>query len=544
MIVKGNLRAVALVGGQFAFRNAIGDYTEECASVVFQNGIIQRIYKSKVDEDTIKAEFGKDTLIVRLDDNCHVFPGLIDLHNHIDYNMMPIWERPYNVPWDNRHEWRHKNCAQYQKDIKNFHNFIFEKWDEREKVYTVLQFLSELQAVSGGTTVLQEPTQISDQKTLRDAEHILLRSTGVSSDLGLTDQQKVNSIIDFFKPKLEATGHYVPPINDTSGWELTEAVCGENQTYFKEYLELLAKSEDEIRNETGGYLVHLAEGRAGYLLQDKDGYSNKEFVYLMNHIMDSQRDYASKVKASRLTLIHGCGIDLNDKESVDFINQCKIRVVWSPVSNLLLYDDTPKYLDSGIDPELICLGSDWAPSGSKHIWDEGCFAQRFAQSHFPHLDPNGWYDRILDMMTYLPAQTLNSGKLGEIKEGCFADFYIVSEDRDIPDQMMIGNIFRFSDYHSVGTIINGNLIFGTRKLFQHWGQQGVSIASDGKNAEHLMVAIPEELGIDFDKDVRQLDELFQKYSEKTHEEFKRSKMLSANDEPYATRIEELKKRFC
>lgn len=218
-------------------------------------------------------------------------------------------------------------------------------------------------------------------------------------------------------------------------------------------------------------------------------------------------------------------------------------MVWSPVSNLL-YDDTPQYLNSGIDRELLCLGSDWAPSGSKHIWDEGCFAQKFAQSHFPHTNPDYWYDTILDMMTYFPAQTLNSERLGEIKEGCFADFYIVSEKRDIPDQMMIGNIFRLSDYNSVGTIINGNLIFGTRKLFDLWGQPGVSIASDGENAERLMVAIPDELGIDFEKDLAQLDMLFEKYSQKTGKSFVRSKLLSADDLPYKTRIERLTEQFC
>lgn len=118
--------------------------------------------------------------------------------------------------------------------------------------------VSSFQAVSGGTTVLQEPTQISENKTWRDAEHILLRSTVISSDLWLTDRQKVNSIIDFFKPKLKDDGNYTTPINDTSAWELTEAMCGEKHTYFKNYLNLLSNGEAEIRNETGGFLVHLA----------------------------------------------------------------------------------------------------------------------------------------------------------------------------------------------------------------------------------------------------------------------------------------------
>lgn len=542
------------MGGIYTFRKGPFHYEELRASVAFQNGIIQKIYQLNKREENlaeIKKDFGDDVLIVRLDDNCHVFPGLIDLHNHIDYNMMPIWTRPIRSPWDNRHEWRHANCFEYNKEVKEFHNFIFNNWpvnaENRRNVYSLLQFFSELQAVAGGTTVLQEPADISDPGGTYSASHLLLRSTGVSKDLGLQAHQKVNSIIDFFKPVLDKEKTYYPPL-DTGDWELMEAVNKESgKTYFQEYLELLQKPVDVIQQITGGYLVHLAEGRAGHLLKEKgmDAYSKKEFEYLKNRIKRIP-DYAKKVTASRLTLIHGCGIDLMNPENVAFINDCNIRVVWSPVSNLLLYDDTPRYILSKIKPELICIGSDWAPSGSKHVWDECAFAEKFALKNiFNGRIPTNIHDAFLEMMSFNPAQTLNSDMIGEIKVGKFADFYIVSKNRKIPDQFeAISNIFMFSDYHSVGTIINGNLIFGVKELFDKFGQPGVSIATDGKEAGNLMVHVPQELNINFERDLKILDYLFAKYSSKIGKRFARSKFLSANDTPYKTQINNLAARFC
>lgn len=554
MILKGNSRTTALVGGIFTFRKNTCQYEESRASVVFGNGIIQKIYPFLKKEEALSAirkDFGDDVLIVHLDDNCHVFPGLVDLHNHIDYNMMPIWTRPIPQPWDNRHEWRHANCFEYNREIKEFHRFIFANWpvptDSAKNVYELLQFFSELQAVAGGTTVLQEPADISDPAGTYSASHLLLRSTGVSRDLGLEAHQKVSSIIDFFKPVLDAKKTYYPPL-DTTTWELMEVVNKESgKAYFREYLDLLQKPVDEIQKTTGGFLLHLAEGRAGHLLTRKgiDAYSRKEFEYLKNHIKRIP-DYAKKVTASRLTLIHGCGIDLTNPEDIAFINNCNIRVVWSPVSNLLLYDDTPKYLLSRIKPELICIGSDWAPSGSKHVWDECSFAQQFALKHiFKGRIPGNMYDAFLEMMSFNPAQALNSKMIGEIKVGKFADFYIVSKNRKVPAQLdTINNIFVFSDYHSVGTIIDGNLVFGVKELFDRFGQSGVSIAADGQYAANLMVHVPPSLNIDFDRDLRILDGLFGKYSRLIGKKFARSKFLSANDGLYRAQIFGLIRRFC
>lgn len=604
MILKGNSRATALIGGICTLRRGVQDYEEARATIVFQDGIIKEVIEltdTNIDEHTKDLKSHYDNLLaVRLDnpDNpCHIFPGLIDIHNHIDYNMMPIWERPVKQPWDNRHEWR--NCTDYSNDIKNLFNYIFANWskysgsDKNEDSYTVIQFFSELQAIAGGTTALQESTEIiypekEDKKIKRSTEHILLRSTGVSSDMGLSQDQKINSIIDFFKPDIikikegeKAKGrseeeYFHPPL-DTSTWDITEPKDqNKDESYFQEYLEFLKEnSVEEIRSKSGGYLVHLAEGRAGNLRAGTglgygiDSYSKNEFQRLKDKIRKID-NYAEKVEASRLTLIHGCGIDLKDEADIDFINECSIRVVWSPVSNLLLYDDTPNYLLSKIRPELVCLGSDWAPSGSKHVWDEAKFAQKFAMKYFyKNSAPKNINDIFLDMISRIPAQAVGSEKIGEIAQGDFADFYIVSKGRQIPQQdMVISDVFEtFSDFESVGTIIGGNLLFGTQELFDAFqlsGDRIVSLEADmvdenGKEitvdegARKLRVYIPDVkitidgkesvVHIDFDEAIKTLDALFRDFNEKYQKNFVRGKLLSSYDLPYRKQIEKLTKKF-
>lgn len=600
MILRGNSRTTALVGGICTLRKGIGDYEEVQATIVFKDGVITDIIRYPDNGDIenhineLKSKYS-DLLVIRLDnpeDPCHVFPGLVDIHNHLDYNMMPIWERPVEQPWDNRHEWR--KCTEYTNDIKDLYNYIFNNWsrysvpNRNEDSYTVIQFFSELQAIAGGTTTLQEHKEISygagedKEKVSRTIEHILLRSTGISSDLGLKDEQKVNSVTDFFKPDYSKLGkekdnNFRPPI-DTSGWEIEEVDKDKNIYYFRDYLKLLRNNTaDEISKKSGGYLVHLAEGRSGYLKEGNglgygvDAYSKKEFDCLKSEICKID-GYEEKVAASRLTLIHGCGIDLNNDSDINFINNCSIRVVWSPVSNLLLYDDTPKYLISKIRPELICLGSDWAPSGSKHIWDEAGFAQDFAVKYFyGGLIPENINDTFLDMISRIPAQAIGSDKIGEIAKGSFADFYIVSKGRKIPQQGMvegISDVFKkFSDFESVGTIIGGNLIFGTEELFDAFqisrdriasleadmiDENGNEITAD-EGAKKLRVYIPDVeitingvksvVHIDFNAAISTLNSLFKDFNKEKGKNFVRGRLLSSYDLPYQEQINKLRNKF-
>ena len=47
----------------------------------------------------------------------NVYPGLIDLHNHLAYNFLPLWKAPKEVAYTSRHQW--PGAATYGRDISN-----------------------------------------------------------------------------------------------------------------------------------------------------------------------------------------------------------------------------------------------------------------------------------------------------------------------------------------------------------------------------------------------------------------------------------------
>ena len=46
-----------------------------------------------------------------------IYPGLIDLHNHLAYDFLPVWRAPRDTPYGTRYQW--PNAATYGRDISN-----------------------------------------------------------------------------------------------------------------------------------------------------------------------------------------------------------------------------------------------------------------------------------------------------------------------------------------------------------------------------------------------------------------------------------------
>ena len=57
--------------------------------------------------------------VIYLDEDCVIFPGLIDLHSHMTYNYIQLTELHENTaaPWDNRFEWQ--ETGEYQIRIED-----------------------------------------------------------------------------------------------------------------------------------------------------------------------------------------------------------------------------------------------------------------------------------------------------------------------------------------------------------------------------------------------------------------------------------------
>src|ERR1700753_732483 len=107
---------------------------ESLKTIVVANGKISRIMDGQ-------QEVPGATMIV-LDANTVIFPGLINLHTHTTYNILPIWEN--GAVWKNRFQWRHNQG--YKEQIGNLLDYIQKNWKE-DTANTAYAIISEIQAV-------------------------------------------------------------------------------------------------------------------------------------------------------------------------------------------------------------------------------------------------------------------------------------------------------------------------------------------------------------------------------------------------------------
>ncbi len=549
MLLKSNAQSVRLSGGTLIKRTNNG-YQKVRADIIYENNIITEIIENP------NSSTSNDMLTIQLREDELILPGLIDLHNHFDYNMMPLWpllDKCQGKYWDIRHQWR--NCDDYNKDIKKFRSYLESSWQKKYDAgetkadfNTAFQFFSELQALAGGTTVLQESNTIlynDPNKSDYIATHLLLRSTGVAADLGLNSEKELISIIDFVKPyineagKVEIPPDEVYPCVDTTNWPLSET---------KDFEDFLKAVKNQSYTQQGGYLVHLAEGRSGGFNKYGDPCTRNEFELFKKRLKEIDPD-GSIVRKFKVALIHGCGINFDEafEENKKFLLDYGIGLIWSPVSNLLLYGRTPDFFNKLYYTSYpLSLGSDWAPSGSKHVWDEAYFAYDYLK--LTNSDDELLLDKVLDMVTVNPATTIGASKIGEIKVGAFADFFILSQHRDaLLAKSQLDGLFNFTDVDTKAVIINGNIMYGDRYVFDQFQIDEADFAymplSDGIYAKNKCVRIPPESKINFDNDLALLDELFNDYHEGSTEMI-RSKFLSQNDREYLNVIGDLKEKFC
>ncbi len=533
-----------------------------------------------INDDTISdflpynAELG--IKVIKLSDNEVIFPGLADLHSHHTYNMISIWERPKNLPepWDNRHEWR--NCSAYDKAIKAPMKDLENKWNKKINDNGVtagdlLLYFAEIQAVAGGTTVLQEPTQINvpdvvsvpgsndfaeefesiftynyfAEKTglYADANldgkyintpHMLLRGTQSPRELGIITPGNavINSVIDLFKPK--NIDRDIQPYVDTSQWEISDR----DWDNLEKYLTDISRGNKTNR----GYIVHLAEGRAGVLKPNgrgRDSYSSKEVQTLISRLKDLVKNgkiSKNSIKELHINLIHACGVDLNSKDTLQFLSDNGIGIIWSPVSNLLLYEDTPDFYEKLKDTQTtLGLGSDWSPSGSKHVWDECKFALKYLKHRCPHDNMLG--ENILKMVTINAAKLIGSEKIGNIKKGNFADLFVIKSPKNINGNInMALDAFYSSDDDSVQmVVIGGNLVYGEEEYFGLLDREGAIIPSESNKLKSKMVYLPKAWHVDLAADLVSLDSILGKAS--------RSEFRSSEDKQYKEIIAKLERRF-
>ena len=490
---------------------------ESLKTLIISNGKITRI----IDGNGDLSPFPGITPIT-LDPATTIFPGLINLHTHTTYNILPIWEN--NNVWKNRFQWR--GNTDYKADIGGLLTYIQKNWpgDPENTAYAII---SEIQAVAGGTTLIQETAPLENGPT--DARSFIIRNTGDPDDLQIPATEQVFSVVDFYKPNTAATG---APDQDTSTW--TPVTDGGDYAAFIQ----------SVNNNNSKYystLVHVGEGKSGFVKgSTADPYSKKEMDLLFQSLKTDIPKTANLQKAN-LVLTHGCGIDLTNKTQLQSMAANNISLIWSPVSNLLLYNDTTNVkvlLDNKIN---ICLGSDWSPSGSKHVLDE----LRFAKFVNDLLGMGISNSELFSMVSANPVKAMGITSTGAIMKNYDADLFVLRKKNATDDAL---DALLASDDSDIDLVmVNGRIVFGLTTYFSDALQvdfQGFP-ASEGANIAQRGVSINSAITFDLPSALTEIDTLLQKYCTTVinKPDMKRTKFLASDDPVYRANIAALTKQL-
>jgi len=163
-------------------------------------------------------------------------------------------------------------------------------------------------------------------------------------------------------------------------------------------------------------------------------------------------------------------------------------VVWSPFSNLWLYGsttDVPAAIAAGL---TLCLGSDWAPSGTRSVLGELKVARLVS-------DANGWGlsdSDLVRMVTTNPGDVLDrpwKRQTGRLQPGAVADVLVIrAGPRADPFTTLVGARERDVDL----VVVGGRAEYGKPALMAAAGSTATtSLTVDGE-ARALLLTRPDD----------------------------------------------------
>ena len=170
------------------------------------------------------------------------------------------------------------------------------------------------------------------------------------------------------------------------------------------------------------------------------------------------------LNVKQLVMIHTTAFTDQDYREA---GQVGASIVWSPLSNLLLYgktDNIPSALSHGVN---VSLGSDWAPSGSANLLGELKVADHVNQSWWKGSVTDA---QLVDMVTINPAKAYALDKfIGTIEVGKYADLMVVAKHTGLTAQR---DLINAKPQDVLLVTISGDPLFGTQPFMDSLGKTG------------------------------------------------------------------------
>jgi hypothetical protein len=252
---------------------------------------------------------------------------LIELHNHLSYNALPLWA-PVPKRFVHRGQWPdHKD---YRKLISGPMTVVGEYRDSSGKpaLLPALVRYVECKCLLGGVTTSQGVKLASNAGVQRFYRGIV-RNVEQTDDADLP----------------EAQGR-IPDVDAKDA---------------RAYL-------GRLKKEDSCMLLHLSEGVTA---------SNQPDSVARRHFLALQVAPDEWALNDKFAGIHSAGLMPQD---FDVLASHGSAMIWSPLSNLLLYGGTARVDAAQAAGVAIGLGSDWSHSGSKNLLGELKIAWLYNQS--------------------------------------------------------------------------------------------------------------------------------------------------------------------
>lgn len=166
----------------------------------------------------------------------------------------------------------------------------------------------------------------------------------------------------------------------------------------------------------------------------------------------------------QLVMIHTTAFGAAEFAEVGHIGA---KVIWSPLSNLLLYGkttDVPTAVKNGVN---VSLGTDWAPSGSGNLLGELKVADRVNQKLWGNFLTE---QQLVNMVTINPAKAYALDKfIGSIEVGKYADLMVVAKQ---PGLTPYRDLINARPQDVLFVTISGDPLFGDQRLMDAAGKLG------------------------------------------------------------------------
>ena len=364
-----------------------------------------------------------------------LFPGLINLHSHPRENFLHVWPSPSSHaipaqgkagtdPYANRYQWGATGTAtappELSRLVTNPADVLGE--DLGLGLRGEIVKYAEVAALLGGETAIQgaAPNPESDGVLIRNIDN--------------------NAFDTRIAPPR------VRPIAAFGGTALSNLLTG------------------MVNGQYDAWMVHLAEGVRDDHRRPGDPVSSRSEFQILK----------SKGLLTDMTvIIHGTALERSDFAEMraaptirtDGVGDGRgAKLVWSPLSNLLLYGETTNVYEALAEGVLVSLGPDWTPSGSQTLLQELKVADvalrdpRLLGGSREEVPAFGLAGKIgierqvaedaldqalVDMVTRNPALTLRwYDKVGSIEAGKVADLLLLRRPPPSPALGLPSTVYR------------------------------------------------------------------------------------------------------